>query len=106
MLDGSNIRAAREAKGMTQAELAEKIGTSQQTVDKIERGVMKRTTYLPEIQKVLGIGEDPSKLSSPPIAGLNPLMVLRTILCANPTAEQILAALDANGFEITLKGSA
>lgn len=84
MLDGSNIRAAREAKGMTQAELAEKIGTSQQTVDKIERGVMKRTTYLPEIQKVLGIDHG---IPISENTGLSPLAVLRTILCANPTAE-------------------
>jgi transcriptional regulator with XRE-family HTH domain len=98
MLDGSSIRAAREAKGMTQAELAEKIGTSQQTVDKIERGIMKRTTYLPEIYQVLDIAETAKPVSTN--GGLTPLMVLRTILCANPTAEQILAALAANGFKI------
>lgn len=31
---------------------------------------------------------------------LSPAMVLRTILCANPTAEQIESALAANGFKI------
>lgn len=31
---------------------------------------------------------------------LSPAMVLRTILCASPTAEQIEAALAANGFKI------
>lgn len=56
MLDGSSIRAAREAKGMSQADLAEKIGTVQQTIDKIENGKIARTSYLPEIYQVLGIG--------------------------------------------------
>lgn len=36
----------------------------------------------------------------PVIAGNAPAMVLRAILCANPTAEQIIAALTANGLEI------
>jgi predicted transcriptional regulator len=35
---------------------------------------------------------------------MTPLDILRTILCANPTAEQILAALAANGFEIVPVG--
>lgn len=36
--EGAEIRALREAAGLTQAQLAEAIGTSQQTVDRIERG--------------------------------------------------------------------
>ena len=35
---------------------------------------------------------------------MTPVEILRTILCANPTAEQILAALAANGFEIVPAG--
>lgn len=31
---------------------------------------------------------------------MSPLVVLRTILCANPTAEQVLVALAANGLKI------
>jgi transcriptional regulator with XRE-family HTH domain len=90
-LDGSSIKAAREAKGMTQAELAGEVGVAQQTIDKIESGKMKRTTYLPEINRALGGGQTSA------------IQVLRTILCANPTAEQIMAALEANGLAIVPK---
>lgn len=37
--------------------------------------------------------------------GITPAIVLRTILCANPTAEQIMAALEANGFKIVADGT-
>jgi transcriptional regulator with XRE-family HTH domain len=165
-LDGSSIKAAREAKGMTQAELAEEVGVAQQTIDKIESGKMKRTTYLPEIQSALSmvrcksLGEriafarrwakktqadvaaalniTPQAVSGwernearpeldkmaelaalvgaqldwlighagrEPPSGTPPLQVLRTILCADPTAEQILAALEANGLSIVPKSN-
>jgi transcriptional regulator with XRE-family HTH domain len=111
MLDGSTIRAAREAKGLSQAALAEMVGTTQQTIDKIENNRIERTSYLPEIWEALGIKDAPPS-SIDPIPTMNtgmvgclaPLAVLRTILCANPTAEQILAALAANGFGVVPLG--
>jgi transcriptional regulator with XRE-family HTH domain len=90
MLDGSAIRQAREAKGMTQAELAAAVGIAQQTIGKIETGIVERTGYEREIAEALGLAPGP----------VSPLQVLRTILCANPTAEQVLAALNANGLAI------
>jgi putative transcriptional regulator len=35
------------------------------------------------------------------MSDITPLIILRTILCATPTAEQVEAALAANGFQIT-----
>jgi transcriptional regulator with XRE-family HTH domain len=95
MLDGSAIRQAREAKGMTQAELAAAVGIAQQTIGKIETGIVERTGYEREIAEALGLAPGP----------VSPLQVLRTILCANPTAEQVLAALDANGLKIMPRGA-
>ena len=52
---GDEVKLAREERGWSQAQLAEAAGTSQQTVDRIERGVTGSSKALPEIQKVLGI---------------------------------------------------
>lgn len=45
--------------------------------------------------------EDRGTETSAPRTEVDPLIVLRTILCANPTPEHIVAALAANGLEIT-----
>lgn len=52
---GEQIRIKREALGLTQTQLAEAVGTNQQTVEKIENGVTKRSSYLPAIATRLGI---------------------------------------------------
>lgn len=55
----NNIRNARLAAGLTQKELAERIGESQQHLDKIEHG--QRVVSLPtaiRIAKVIGISLD------------------------------------------------
>lgn len=52
---GEKVRTARRAKGMTQAELAKKVGVAQATVDKIERGISARSRHLPDIAAALGI---------------------------------------------------
>ncbi|CAK7257727.1 MULTISPECIES: helix-turn-helix transcriptional regulator [unclassified Shinella] len=53
--DGPIIRAAREANGWSQAFLAEKAGTSQQTVDRIERSVVLRSKSVLALKAILGI---------------------------------------------------
>lgn len=62
---GQKIRVAREAREMTQAQLAEKVGTSQQTIEKIELGKVQRSSFIHPIFDVLG-------LRGAPIAGYNP----------------------------------
>lgn len=52
---GSEIREARERIGMTQAELASRAGTNQQTIDRIERGLTKQSKFVPEIRQALGL---------------------------------------------------
>jgi len=54
---GENIRKYRKALGLTQAELAEKLGLTQALITNYERGLHNPpTTKLPDIAKALGIG--------------------------------------------------
>ena len=43
---GNRIREARDARGLTQAELAERIGVSRKTVNTVENGVFIPTTVV------------------------------------------------------------
>lgn len=54
---GKDIREAREAKGLSQQQVADAVGISQPTVQKIEDGRTVRSRYLPEIEKFLGMHE-------------------------------------------------
>lgn len=50
-----NVRALRERAGMTQAELAEKLGKGQTTIQKIETGQTVRPRFLEEMAAALGV---------------------------------------------------
>jgi transcriptional regulator with XRE-family HTH domain len=52
------VRTERQRIGISQAELAAAIGTNQETIQKIESGKTKRSSFLPEIFSVLGISLD------------------------------------------------
>ena len=47
---GNRVRELREAKGWTQAQLAEKVGVARQSIISIEKG-----RFLPTIETALGI---------------------------------------------------
>lgn len=55
---GDLIRIRRNKLDMTQTDLAEKIGSSQQVIATIENGVVKRSKYLEPIFEALGITEE------------------------------------------------
>jgi transcriptional regulator with XRE-family HTH domain len=52
---GDEIRAAREKLGISQAELASRSGTNQQTIDRLERGLTRQSKFMPEIREALGL---------------------------------------------------
>jgi transcriptional regulator with XRE-family HTH domain len=52
---GQLIRRARESRNMSQRELADAVGTTQQTIEKIEGGITKHSSFLPTILPKLGI---------------------------------------------------
>ena len=72
--DGPAIRAAREAKGWSQAELAAKAGTYQQMVDRIERGVVRHSRLVPALKAALELDDAPA---APTAGALHKLTDLR-----------------------------
>lgn len=52
---GDRLKSARENKSLSQQEVAERAGMSQPTYYKIESGKTKRTTYLNDLARVLGV---------------------------------------------------
>ncbi|WP_306587669.1 LexA family protein [Hafnia paralvei] len=58
MTIGNRVRTSRDALGITQVELAEKVGTSQQSIEQLESGKIKRPRYLPELALALGVSID------------------------------------------------
>lgn len=55
---GEKIRLKREALGLTQTQLGDAVGTNQQTIEKIENGLIKRSSYLPAVAARLGLHLD------------------------------------------------
>lgn len=53
--EDSRIRVARGAAGLTQKELADKLGTSQQNVDRWEKGVAPNKKWRGKLKEVLGM---------------------------------------------------
>lgn len=49
------VRETRIERNLTQDDLAREVGCPQQTIEKIERGVTKKSGYLPAIFKALGL---------------------------------------------------
>lgn len=52
---GDSIRSAREAKGWSQAQLANRVGISQPAIKKIEAGQTDHSKFLPKIAKLLDL---------------------------------------------------
>jgi phage repressor protein C with HTH and peptisase S24 domain len=52
---GEKIRLEREAKGWSQAQLANRVGISQPAIKKIESGEIRQSKFLPKIAQVLEI---------------------------------------------------
>jgi transcriptional regulator with XRE-family HTH domain len=62
---GEQIREARETRRWSQKDLADVAGSKQQTVDRIERGITKKSEDLPALCAVLGIrSRDVDKMAS------------------------------------------
>lgn len=53
---GDNIRAMREERGWTQVQLAERSSTSQQTIDRLERGEVYESKSTSKVLQALGAG--------------------------------------------------
>jgi transcriptional regulator with XRE-family HTH domain len=58
MQTGERIRQAREAKGWSQADLAQAVGISQAAIQKIESGETLRTRFIQDIERALDIANE------------------------------------------------
>lgn len=63
-LVGRNVRAVRQAKGMTQEQLAEKSGFSQQYISDLERG-RRNPTVVSLYELAQALGSTPVELIQP-----------------------------------------
>ena len=52
------VKLKRDELGLTQTQLAEKAGTSQQAIEQLERGKTKRPRYLLELSVALGVSAE------------------------------------------------
>ncbi|MGR8932173.1 MAG: helix-turn-helix domain-containing protein [Gammaproteobacteria bacterium] len=55
---GARIRYYRECLGLSQDELALRVGAAQQTIQSLESGKIKRSAFLPHIARELGVDFD------------------------------------------------
>lgn len=67
---GAVVRAAREKRELSQAQLGALIGIKQASIQSIEKGETARSKYLPEIARELGIAPDAVGLPPEPPAGM------------------------------------
>lgn len=55
---GARVRYCRERLGLSQDELALRVGAAQQTIQRLESGKIRKSTFLPYIAKELGVDFD------------------------------------------------
>ncbi len=55
---GARVRHYRERLGLSQEELALRVGAAQQTIQSLESGKIRKSTFLPHIAKALGVDFD------------------------------------------------
>lgn len=55
---GMRVRHYRERLGLSQEELAARVGAAQQTIQSLEAGKIRKSTFLPHIAKELGVDFD------------------------------------------------
>jgi transcriptional regulator with XRE-family HTH domain len=55
---GSRVKYFRERLGLSQDELATRVGAAQQTIQSLESGKIRKSTFLPHIAKELGVDPD------------------------------------------------
>lgn len=97
------IRSRREAAGMTQDDLADMVGTKQQTIQKIENNITKKSSFLPQILKLLKIDLEyitKPKGSATKVTKLSVVEPVETILQGPPTLPVHGAAQGGKGAVI------
>lgn len=90
---GRNLAQLRNAKGVSQSELADKLGVAQQTVAKIEKGT-RSLKYLEAVHICLILGVDVNALVSDDIEGsLGLIAISSTVWSAAGTVHDVVPSL-------------
>lgn len=95
---GAIVREAREAKGLSQQDLARAIGIKQQSLDAVEKGRTQRSKFLPEIAAELGI--DPEQVGLPREPSTDSGMLTRSSLISAERDFPIYASVEGGPGEI------
>ena len=75
---GARVRYYRERLGLSQEELALQVGAAQQTIQSLESGKIRKSTFLPHIAKALGIDFDTllfGNEQATPVQAIRPLLM-------------------------------
>lgn len=97
---GARVRYYRERLGLSQDELALRVGAAQQTIQSLESGKIRKSTFLPQIAKTLGVDFDTLLLGKPQPANIKaakPLLMAtarKVPLFATCDCEWVRAFLD------------
>ena len=85
-----NLKRIMDERGISQTELAEMIGTSQQTISKIITGATEASRKLPKIARALGV----------PVTDLDPLYPIR-----DPALEERLERIYEKAAKLPASGA-
>jgi transcriptional regulator with XRE-family HTH domain len=98
---GVRVRHYRERLGLSQDELAVRVGAAQQTVQSLESGKIRKSTFLPMIAKELGVDLDALLFGSqsPPILADN----ARSLLMASTRRVPLFSTRDSDLVHAYLK---
>ena len=107
MTTGKDIKAARAAQGLTQVQLAERVGCAQADVFRIEKGEVSNSKYLKSMLRVLRI-DNSTPFSVPLIGYVGANCEVRDITdqsSPDGTTEQIPAPPGlTNGIALVIRG--
>lgn len=92
---GCRVRQYRERLGLSQDELAVRVGAAQQTIQSLETGKIRKSTFLPHIAKELGVDLDVLLFGSDSPTAAHPQMHNRRVpLFSTRDSTQVLAYLN------------
>lgn len=95
---GEKIRSKREKARLSQAELAKLAGTSQQTIDRLERGVTDYSRFLPKIFEVLEIDDIANPMPRFPPIEADGEILIKSIVEDDGTDVFLMTELNAGAF--------
>lgn len=98
---GARVRHYRERLGLSQDELALRVGAAQQTIQSLESGKIRKSTFLPHIAKALGVDFDALMFGK---QYLKPIITSPASLMATARHVPLFATRDCERVQAYLKG--